>query len=88
MRRESPDSPLPEKNQERVDEVGKWTEHEELRARWLLASEAAVLAWFGAPDAVYVDGGAERWEYRRIVSGVNRSLYVYLHRGRVTRMHP
>ena len=91
VRRDASDPPLSPTNRERVDEVGdlgRWEDNEGLRARWLLVSEASVLAWFGAPDAVYPDGGGERWEYRRLVRGVRRNLSIALHRGRVVRFYP
>lgn len=88
VRREASDPPLPPTNQDHVDELRSWAEDESVRARWLLASEAAVLGWFGAPGAIYADGSAERWQYHRAVSGRTRIVTIYLHRGRVIRMHP
>lgn len=87
VRRDAFDPPLPPKNQRRVDEFGPWEVGKEARTRWLLASEASLLAWFGTPDAIYTDGGEERWVYERVGSSGHRErVSIYLHRGRVIRV--
>lgn len=50
---------------ERLQEVRAWDRSNEVRQRWILASEEAVLAGFGKPDEIWVqDRGVETWIYR------------------------
>lgn len=92
VRRTTADEVLPATNRARVAEVVPWEQHEESdaqRARWLFASEQAVLDWFGTPDAVHPYEHGERWDYKRTdAHGGHRDLHIILLRGRVTRMLP
>jgi hypothetical protein len=62
--RESPfDAPNPPANFARLRPLHGWDDRVDLRRTWLFADEATCLAWFGTPDTVSPNAGAEVWTY-------------------------
>jgi len=52
---------------DRIRGLSKWEDSAEIRGKWILASEEAVLNTFGKPDEIYIaDSGAESWIFRTL----------------------
>lgn len=65
-----------------IAEFRKWSEKEELRQKWILVSQAVVLAKFGTPSDITAidDNGIEIWRYQVAPDEVS----FFFTRGRLT----